>query len=302
MNGNGGNDKLNVRALSKPAIADGGVGNDTINVGYALNSLDLILASLTVAGGGGVDTVIVADQSAASGKTYALGASSLTRGVAAIQFDASLENLNLNTTNLFNDAINVTGVPSGTIVYLKAGGGAGDTLTGPVGANNWQITQQNAGTLDGTIKFIQVENLTGGPGKDVFVFAKGIGISGIVAGQSGIDTLDYSAYTTPISVNLQTQQATGIGGFGGIDRVVGGHGVDKIVGRNNDNVWKILDQNAGEVANVNSSVAFSAVENLIGGNNADRFQFHMTTGPSPQVAQSTATSPVRAESIPWTTA
>lgn len=285
VNGNGGNDKINVRALSKPAIADGGVGNDTIKVGYALNSLDLILASLTVAGGGGVDTVNVADQSAASGKTYPLSANTLTRGGATIQFDSSLESLNLATTNLFNDTINVTGVPAGTAVNIKTGGGAGDILAGPAGANTWQITQQNAGVLDGTIKFIGVEYLTGGAGKDSFVFAKGIGVSGTVAGQGGIDTLDYSAYVTPVTINLQTQQSTGIGGFSGIDRVIGGHAFDKIVGRNADNVWQILNHNAGEVANINSSVAFSAIENLLGGTNGDRFQFHMIAGPAPQVAQ-----------------
>jgi Ca2+-binding RTX toxin-like protein len=284
VNGNGGNDKLNVRALSKPAIADCGVGNDTIKVGYALNSLDLILASLTVAGGGGVDAVIVADQSAGSGKTYTLGAAALTRAGVPIIFDDTLEGLTVATTNL-NDTVHVTGVPTLTQVGIKAGGSTGDTLTGPVGANLWKITSQNAGALNGTIKFSEFENLQGGPGKDVFAFAKGIGVSGTVAGQGGADTFDYSAYTTPIFVNLQTLQATGMAGFSGIERVIGGHGSDQLVGRNLDNLWEILGQDSGVVTDVNSSVAFSAVENLIGGTATDRFRFHAVIGPAQQLAQ-----------------
>ena len=52
--------------------------------------------------------------------------------------------------------------------------------------------------------FTSVENLTGGPGIDRFVFANGVGVTGTVNGGGGGDFLDYAAYTTGVTVNLGT--------------------------------------------------------------------------------------------------
>ena len=58
--------------------------------------------------------------------------------------------------------------------------------------------------------FSGVENLTGGTGVDEFVFGAGKTISGkIDGGGGGNDWLDYAAYTTPVSVNLTANTATG---------------------------------------------------------------------------------------------
>src|SRR5207245_949991 len=82
-----------------------------------------------------------------------------------------------------------------------------------------------------TFSFSAVENLTGGSGVDTFKFKKGKSISGAITGggapvDSG-DWLDYSAFTTAVTVNLATGSATGAGGgVTGIQNVTGGAGND----------------------------------------------------------------------------
>ena len=72
--------------------------------------------------------------------------------------------------------------------------------------------------------FTGIANLAGGTGADVFQFQPGATVAGKITGGGGADWLDYSAYTTPVSVNLQTGAATGIdGGLAG--GVSGAHNV-----------------------------------------------------------------------------
>jgi hypothetical protein len=148
-------------------------------------------------------------------------------------------------------------------------GGAGiDTLIGQDDANNWSIISNNAGTVDG-VAFSAIENLSGGSGVDDFVFGNGAGVSGTIAGSGGRDTLDYAAYTTGIAVNLQSETATGIGGFTDIESLVGGSASDTLVGFDSVSTWSITASNAGAVA----GFGFAAVENLTGGTAADTYTF-----------------------------
>jgi hypothetical protein len=71
----------------------------------------------------------------------------------------------------------------------------------------------------------------------------GAGITGNVDGRGGLDTLDYTRYTTSVSVNLTTGWGTGIGGgtlsrFLNIENVTGGSGDDTLVGNNLANVLR----------------------------------------------------------------
>ena len=79
-------------------------------------------------------------------------------------------------------------------------------------------------------------NLTGGSGADDFQFAAGAKVTGVVNGEGGSNTLDYSAYTSAVTVNLgnattglASYSATGINGaaangIANIDIVIVGAG------------------------------------------------------------------------------
>ncbi len=112
-----------------------------------------------------------------------------------------------------------------------------DNIIGPNTANLWSITGVNGGTV-GSFKFSAIENLTGGTAVDEFVLGAGKTVSGkINGGSAGNDWLDYAAYTTPISVNLTANTATGVGGgIVNIRNVRGGQGGNILTGNTLGNV------------------------------------------------------------------
>jgi hypothetical protein len=107
------------------------------------------------------------------------------------------------------------------------GDGSNDTLVGSDAGNLFTISGSDTGTLSGSayaseVFFSQVGNLTAGSGGDTFQFADGASLSGDIVG-NGDDTLDYSAYSSSVLVDLQTGSATGVGGsVSGITTVYGG--------------------------------------------------------------------------------
>jgi hypothetical protein len=142
-----------------------------------------------------------------------------------------------------------------------------DTLIGPDAA--WVINGANAGTVNG-LTFSSFENLTGGSGPDQFQFKPGGSVSGNIDGGGSSNTLDYAALAGPVTVNLQTQTAPGIGGtFANITSLVGSAGSDTLVGPNAAATWAINGANAGSV----NGLTFSSFENLTGGSAADHFVF-----------------------------
>jgi hypothetical protein len=85
-------------------------------------------------------------------------------------------------------------------------------------SNTWALKGSNAGTVDGA-SFTGFANLTGGSGNDTFQFAGGAKVSGVINGGGGSNTLDYSAYTGGVKVNLgnattdlANYSATGVNG------------------------------------------------------------------------------------------
>lgn len=145
-----------------------------------------------------------------------------------------------------------------------------DRLTGPNQANAWAINGSNAGTLNGSFKFRNIANLTGGSLGDTFTLAKGGALTGSLSGGAGTNTLDDSKYGSPVTVNLQTKTATGIGGtWASIQAVVGTGTSDTLVGANVANIWSLTATNAGKLG----SYAFSAFPNLTGGSANDTFKF-----------------------------
>ena len=169
------------------------------------------------------------------------------------------------TVNLAASTATGTGGFSG--IQTITGGQASDTLVGPATDTTWKLSGGNAGTVPGFV-FSGFENLTGGAGNDTFVFANGANESGSIVGGGGADTLDYSAYTTPVTVNLGAKTATGTGGASGFTNLIGGSGNNTLVGPTSDSTWNLTGTNSGTV----SGVTFTSFENLTGAaSNADTF-------------------------------
>src|SRR5262249_62011507 len=81
-----------------------------------------------------------------------------------------------------------------------------------------------------------VEKLRGGNNDDVFRFNDNAKVTGKIDGLGGNDTLDYSLYTSAVSVNLATGVATGTGGVANIENVIGGLAADVLIGDAADNI------------------------------------------------------------------
>src|SRR5262249_36856701 len=149
----------------------------------------------------------------------------------------TLESVVVNLSNSLN-TMNVTGDAAGTPVAVNGGsafdnlivaGTASDTTT-------WHITGTDAGQVTATflaspVTFTGVEELVGSAARDNFIFSDGAGLSAIVGG-AGEDTLDYSAYTTPVRVNLGTGIAAGlsIGTNADVEDAIGGSADDILIG------------------------------------------------------------------------
>ena len=179
---------------------------------------------------------------------------------------SSFENLTGGTsTDSFT--LSGTGSVSGTI-----GGGAdtatNNTLQARDVANTWNITANNAGSVDNVNAFTNIGNLTGGTDNDSFVLGNGFGVFGTISGGGGTaNTLDYGAYSTAVTVNLQTPSATNVGSFNGLNNFVGGTASDTLTGANVANTWTVNAPNAGDV----NGTTFSSFENLTGGTSTDGF-------------------------------
>jgi hypothetical protein len=149
------------------------------------------------------------------------------------------------------------------------GSAASDTLVGPDAGATWNLTGANSGTVAG-VSFSSFEKLQGGSGDDKFVFAAAGSVSGNIDGGAGSNTLDYSALGTPVSVNLQTRTASGVGGtFANIGTVIGGSGSNTLTGPDAAASWSLTGSNSGSVNGTN----FSAFANLQGGTGDDQFLF-----------------------------
>jgi parallel beta-helix repeat protein len=104
VNGGSGAVAWNIQstAVTTPVTINGGAAADTFNLGSG-NSLGGILGALTVNGGGGSNVLNANDSSSASGQSYTLSSTQLTRsGIAAVNF-ASLAAIDITASGKTND-------------------------------------------------------------------------------------------------------------------------------------------------------------------------------------------------------
>ena len=247
VTGTGGDDTITVRSVA---------GNSDfvevlVNGQQEYAGLWSALTSITIAATAGNDTINLEDIPPGIPLTVNLG-------------DGS------DTVNLSPTAQQLSTL-AGTVTIN--GGSGNDTLVGAGANNTWKITGSNTGTLSsastaGQVTFNSVQNLTGGAANNTFVFSDGAGISGNLDGGNGGGSLDYSAYSTSVIVDLQTATATGVGGrITHIQNVTGGNSAG--VGLYNILVGNGGNTLTGGIGRRNLLIAGSSASTLIGGADDD---------------------------------
>jgi len=117
------------------------------------------------------------------------------------------------------------------------GGGGIDTLAagGQADLNRDLLKMDgiNGGNLGG-LRFRNVETMQLGGGDDVILLSLDGTLTGQLLGGDGLDRLEYSNWTLPVTVDLDRGQATAIGGgiagsLSGVEQVIGGLGNDTLI-------------------------------------------------------------------------
>jgi len=183
---------------------------------------------------------------------------------------------------LFGGLGNDTLISTGTGNDSLYGGDGDDTISGGAGNDNLDGGRgDDAGDIGGAgvFDFSDFENLTGGTLADTFAFSDGQGVGGMVDGAGGYDTLDYSAYTSVVAVNLEAGTATGTGGIAAVEHVIGGAASDTLQATDANHAWAITADDAGNIDGV-GVLDFSGIENLTGGSLDDVFSFSASRGVS----------------------
>jgi hypothetical protein len=252
VNGGAGNDSFALTGVGLHARLSGGADNDTFTLSTGVvfdGTIDGGPGVDTLAGGGSPNSWRITGQNAGTlnGSPFT-GIENLTGGAGSDTFlvRPAGELSGLVDGGSGGNRLSYAGCGSPIQVDLQAqtapglnhfanigafvGSGTGDTLVAADTPNNWLITGTNAGSV-GSFTFSAVANLVGGSGVDWFKFHNGKGVTGAIDGGGGGDWLDYAAYTTPVTVNLATGQATGVtGGVNNIQNVRGGSGGNTLTG------------------------------------------------------------------------
>jgi hypothetical protein len=184
-------------------------------------------------------------------------------------------------------------------ISTLVGGSAADVLVAGSGTNLWQITGVNAGQENGLV-FSGVENLIGGAGMDIFHFIPTGGITGSLYGQGGGDWLDYSSFSTGVTVNLAAGTATHVfGQVVNVQNVFGGSGNDVLVGNAFGNILMGGPGNDTITGGSGRSVLIGGLgSDIIVGGSSDDIIIGGTTiyegGPVSTISGSLTITPIRA--------
>jgi filamentous hemagglutinin family protein len=245
INGNAGFDTLDYSAYTSPL---------TLNLANFLNIENSI--------GGVANDTLIATNTVNNWNITGLNAGDVN-GLTFNNFENLTGGTETDTFTLGTD---------GTVAKIDGNAG-NNALVGADTNNTWNITSNNSGNVNGANFFTNIQNLTGGSIDDSFKFNNNGYISGNINGVNITDTLDYSAYTNPVTVTLGTNNqvtATGVGGtLASIENLIGGTGNNTLIGANTANTWNITENNSGDV----NGVTFSDFQNLTGGGNTDNFIF-----------------------------
>lgn len=165
-----------------------------------------------------------------------------------------------------NDTFSFESADAGISGFIDAGSGM-DSLIGFNIANDWKLTGFRQTLVNAATEVWQIENILGGSASDTFtVFNPATGFNSI-GGGAGRDTLDYSAFDAPVTLNLASSTAVAIATFTSIENVIGSTFSDAILGSDSPTRWSLSGRDEGSVGNT----SFMSFENLIGGSAFDEF-------------------------------
>jgi hypothetical protein len=268
--------------------------------------------NLFVDGAGGVNTLDYTDFPTAVAVNLPAGTATGTSGIKNIQnvtgshFDDTIVGLpnSMLNGNGGNDNMSGAGVAffqlNPALPPPKPIDGSGNirSVVGVLGGlnNSWIVSGLGSGTVN-SIPFSGMTDLAGGSGGNAFQIAAGAGITGVISGGGGTNTLDYSRLAIGATVNLANGAATATGAINNIQSIVAsrfasqitsggtathtfflspnaaagtvitGNGNDTLVGASTTNIWTITDNSAvGGVSGTVNGVSFSGIGHIIGGN------------------------------------
>jgi len=247
-------------------VLSGGAGDDTLNPGANVNgAVDLL------DGGAGSDTASFAGYTA--GVTATLnGATDAIAAVNGLQV-ASLRNIENLAGGDGNDVL--TGDANANVIE---GGLGDDALNGGAGVDTIAFSGSSAVTVDlsiltaqntgvGNDTIVGFENVRTGSGADTITgddndntIIDGGGAD-IYNGAAGSDTVDYSASTSTVTVNLNTIVAQTVGTFGGQDTITN---MENVIG-----ATLFANSLTGSDTTANRLVGGSIADFLHGGGGAD---------------------------------
>jgi hypothetical protein len=242
---------------------NGGAGFDTFALGGdGSGSLAGIQGQLRLDGQAGGGRVWVNDFGGTEGRTFTLNGSFLSWGTVTVE---AANVVTFEVTGGQGDDTYRVLATNGAFLWSLDNAGGTNTLIGPDTSNSWSLIAGAAHSYLGAdvgFRADQIQNLVGGAAADTFVFGDGFQIAGTIDGGGGTNTLNYSAYTSNVIVNLQTGTATGVGGgIANIQNVTGGAGANLLVG----NGGNVLTGGSGR----NILIAGASASTLIGGGDED---------------------------------
>jgi Ca2+-binding RTX toxin-like protein len=243
LNGGDGTDTVNLlgTTVGSSTTVNGGLASDTVNVGSAGNSLDTILGDVVVNGDDhdaaptvtlGTNTLEqgdvlnINDQGNATGVSYAIAATSVTRTGAGSLTYGTVESLNLNA-GTGDDTVNAATTADSVNTTFNGGDGADSVSLTTTGASSSVSVNGDAG--NDTISYAatgagSATQIDGGADNDT-VTGTGSGDNVTILGGTGSDSLTGGSGDDSISGGDDT------------DVIRGGLGVDTLSGGDGDDVF-----------------------------------------------------------------
>jgi Ca2+-binding RTX toxin-like protein len=213
------------------ASIDGGSGQDRLSYIGWNNSVNVDLASRTASGVGLFSSLELFEGQANQSNTIR-GANSFTTWQVVGDQTGTVGSLRFQS---FDTLIGGSALDRFYMMNAEArvvqiiGGGGLDELYGAAINNNWEIEGASDGVLNEVTRFFGIASLRGGAGSDWFRVAPGASFSGSFLGGSSLDTLDYSAWSSSVNINLATGTATGVSGtVNSFEILIGGSGHDTL--------------------------------------------------------------------------
>jgi hypothetical protein len=208
------------------------VGDTNLTLTGIVGALDVIGATTGTDRG-----LFLNDSGMTTAQTYTIDGNKISRaGIAAVTY-TGIHGFAIGAgTN--SDTFNVVSIPTtaATTGIDLLGGDGGNTLVGTTSSNLFYIDDEySRGFLEaagGHLDFERMTSLVGGAASDRFVYGTNFSLANI-NGMGGIDTVDYSARTQGVTVDLGLGRTT-FGNFSmrtlGIEIVLGSSVSDTITG------------------------------------------------------------------------